>query len=374
MSDYVSLKSRSGKLSIFPLLEVIGLEVSRGGLAVLDIGHLTIQEGEVLAVIGPNGAGKSTLILALARLIPYDRGQILFHGKPFGELDELGYRRRIGLVLQEPLLFSGTVFDNVASGLRFRRLPRREIDSRVDEWLSRLGISHLRQRPAGELSGGEAQRASLARSFALQPELLLLDEPFSSLDAPTRARLLDDLQKVLADTSITTVFITHDLDEALYLGDRVVVILDGRLRQVGPPELVFAGPADEQVAAFVGVETVISGRVVASSEGQVRVSAGGLNLEAVGEIAVGREVLFCLRPEDVTLWPENGSPVSSARNRMKGRIQRIVPQGALVRVVVDCGPQVVALITRASYQEMGLAEGQFVTAAFKATAVHLIPR
>lgn len=356
------------------ILEIQNLLVRREQSPVLDIDHLAVEEGEVLAVIGPNGAGKSTLLLVLACLLRPERGQVFFRGNPIAAQDELTYRRRIGLVLQEPLLLDRSVYDNVAAGLRFRRLPRQAIAQRVDEWLNRLGISALRDRPARKLSGGEAQRASLARAFALQPEVLLLDEPFSALDSPTRTRLLEELHSLLRATSITTVFITHDLDEALLLGDRVAVLLNGRLHQVGPPQTVFGSPTNPDVAAFVGVETIIDGHVIACQEGQVIVESNGLRLEAVGEIEVGRPVLFCLRPEDVTLLPEEGSPTSSARNRLLGRIKRITVQGPLAHVVIDCGFPLMALITRASAREMGLVENRVVTAAFKASAVHLIPR
>jgi tungstate transport system ATP-binding protein len=289
-------------------------------------------------------------------------------------LGELDYRRRIALVLQEPLLMDTSVFENAAAGLRYRRLSKSEINMRVGHWLTRLGVAHLSERRARRLSGGEAQRVSLARAFAIQPEILLLDEPFSSLDAPTRLRLLEDFQTLLAETPVTTLFITHDLDEALLLGDRVAVLLGGRLRQVGPPEDVFNAPADEDVAAFVGVETVIPGKVIEAKEGVLVVQAGELHLEAVGDASPGRPVLFCLRPEDVTIWPQDGSPTSSARNRLNGRIVRTTPQGPLVRVQVDCGFPLVALVTRASARELDLNEGRAVTAAFKASAVHLIAR
>lgn len=356
------------------ILSVKDLLVRRGEQTVLQVGSLDIQQGEVLAVIGPNGAGKSTLLLVLGRLLEPQAGQVFFKGKPIEEQGVISYRRRIALVLQEPLLMHQSVFDNVAAGLRFRGFPRAEIKNRTNEWLERLDISRLSNRPAHRLSGGEAQRASLARAFALQPELLLLDEPFSALDAPTRSRLLQDLHALLSQTSITTVFITHDLDEALLLGDRVAVLLGGVLRQVGRPQDVFTAPSDGEVASFVGVETVIAGHVADSQNGQVMVKANGLNLEAVGDLIVGTKVLFCLRPEDITLYHSSGAPISSARNHVNGRITRMTPSGPLVRVVVDCGLPVVALITRGSANDMKLAEGQTVTATFKATAVHLIPR
>jgi len=356
------------------LLEIRDLLVRREKQTVLEIDQLRVQEGEVLAVIGPNGAGKSTLLLALSRLIKPARGEIVFGEQSLEAQNDLEYRRRIGLVLQEPLLLNTSVFENVAAGLRFRHLPKDEIARRVETWLARLGISHLRDRPAAKLSGGEAQRVSLARAFAIQPQLLLLDEPFSALDAPTRSHLLADLQSLLAETGRTTIFVTHDLDEALLLGDRVAVLLAGRLRQCGKPEQVFAEPADADVAAFVGVETIVTGRVVSCQEGQIIVDANGLRLEAVGEMSLGRAVLFCLRPEDVTLWPKGGAPASSARNRLTGHILRLSPQGSLFRVVVDCGFPLMALVTRASAREMNLEEEMEVSASFKASAVHLIPR
>jgi molybdopterin-binding protein len=357
-----------------PLLSVKDLLVRRGEQTVLQVSSLDIRQGEVLAVIGPNGAGKSTLLLVLARLLPPTQGQVYFNGSPIENENDLAYRRRLALVLQEPLLMHQSVFDNVSSGLKFRGLPRDDVKLRTNQWLERLDIRHLSSRPAHKLSGGEAQRASLARAFALQPELLLLDEPFSALDAPTRSRLLQDLHSLLSQISLTTVFITHDLDEALLLGDRVAVLLGGLLRQVGRPQDVFTAPNDAEVAAFVGVETVIAGKVAACQNGQVIVAANGLSLETVGDLEVGKPVLFCLRPEDITLSTSESTSVTSARNHLNGRITQMTPSGPLVRVVVDCGLPVVALITHGSANEMKLVEGMPITASFKATAVHLISR
>lgn len=356
------------------ILEVKNLVVRRDGHEILKIDHLDIDESKVLAVIGPNGAGKSTLLLILGRLLTPDEGQVIYRDQLLKRQGDLTYRRRIGLVLQEPLLLDISVFDNVAAGLRYRQLPRGEIEKRVAEWLSRLGVSHLRDRPARKLSGGEAQRVSLARAFAIQPELLLLDEPFSALDSPTRARLLEDLQTLLVETSVTTVFVTHDLDEALFLGERVAILLGGSLRQCGKPQMVFSAPADEDVATFVGVETILVGEVVSAKEGQVSVASNGWKIDAIGSVAPGRPVFICLRPEDVTLWPGKITPVSSARNRIGGKIVHMTPKGPLVRVEVDCGFPLIALVTRASANEMGFYETQEITATFKASAVHLIPR
>ncbi len=356
------------------IYEIKDLLIRRSGLQVLEIDALDIIEGEILAVIGPNGAGKSTLLLTLSRLLKPDRGQVNFKGQSIQSMDDLTYRRKLALVLQEPLLLNRSVFDNVAVGLKFRGLERQEVNQRVAYWLERFGVLQLKNRQAQRLSGGEAQRVSLARAFALQPEVLLLDEPFGSLDAPTRAALLADLHRTLREVDVTTIFITHDLNEALSLGDRVAVLLSGRLRQTGPPEKVFAAPADQEVAAFVGVETILPGKVISNHEGGLVVDVRGRQLEAIGALDSGQEVYFCLRPEDITLWPVDDIPHSSVRNRISGKIQEFRPQGPLVQVVIDCGFPLVALITRASKEEMGLFEGQPVIVSFKASAVHLIER
>jgi ABC-type sulfate/molybdate transport systems ATPase subunit len=364
-----------------PILEVRDLIIHRNGHPVLKVDHLGVNKGEILAVIGPNGAGKSTLLLSIARLLKPTQGQFFFQGLPISGKDDLAFRRKIALVLQDPLLLSTTVFNNVATGLRFRGVSQNEINTLVRNWLSRLGISHLEDRPSHQLSGGEAQRVSLARAFALNPLILLLDEPFRALDSPTRIGLLEDFQSLLADTGVTAVFVTHDMDEALYLGDRVAVILDGGLRQVGIPEQVFNNPADVDVAALVGVETVLSGRVTRILDGQITVDVGGFQLEAVGFARVGQEVLMLVRPEDVTLWMEGTLPVSSARNFLSGVIIRMIPHGPLIKIVVECQDKyslkcvrVVSLITRASAHQMGLVENTNISMTFKASAVHLIPR
>ncbi len=360
------------------LVELRDAVVVRGARPVLTIDSLAVADGATLAIVGPNGAGKSTLLLALASLLRLARGSLSFRGTTVGRGTELAYRRQIGLVLPDPLLLDTSVFANVAAGLRFRGVSPGVARPRVTEWLERLGVAHLRDRPARQISSGEAQRVSLARALVLEPDLLLLDEPFASVDAATRARLLDDLEGLLRETRVASVIVTHDLDEAVRLGDRMAVMVGGRMRQVDTPERVLAAPFDEDVAAFVGAETRLRGRVLSSVEGVAVVDVGGMRVEAVSALAPGRAVLCCLRPEDVTLWcPGSGvvptTGASSARNQLPGHVTRMVAQGPLVRVNVDIGTTLVASITRASAVELGLAEGAAVLATFKASAVHLIP-
>jgi len=195
-------------------------------------------------------------------------------GVPLVPGRELAYRRRIGLVFTSPLLLSTSVFGNVAAGLRFRGVDTAETRERVEHWLERLGIAQLRDRPASQLSSGEAQRTSLARALVLEPHLLLLDEPFVSLDSATRAQLLDDFERLDVGTHSTRVLVTHHLREAIRLGDRLAILLDGRIRQVDTPERVMASPVDADVAALMDIQTRVRGRVVASEDGLVVVDTG----------------------------------------------------------------------------------------------------
>lgn len=354
-------------------LSIRDLVVVRSDTPILSIPALDIPRDEVLAVIGPNGAGKSTLVHVLALLEQPSAGTILFDGKPI--IDHLSYRRRIAVVFQEPLLLDTSVEDNVSLGLRLRGLPKAQRHQRALRWLERFGSAHLARRSARTLSGGEAQRVSLARAFALEPEVLFLDEPFAALDPVSRENLLGDLQGVLEESGTTTLFITHDRTEALRLGRRVAVLMGGRLRQVGTPWEVFSCPVDEEVAAFVGVETVVEGHVTALQDGLAIVEVGDRTVEVAVEGPVPHEVLVALRPEEVVLWPiTEGLSAGSARNRLPGIVRRLTAVGHQIKVEIDCGFTLVALVTRRSLVEMELDVGRPVIAAFKASAVHLIPR
>jgi len=355
------------------VLAIRDLVVRRGGVAVLEIPEFDVRDGEVLSLIGPNGAGKSTLLLALACLLPRSRGTLSFRGASV-EADNglLGYRRRIAMVFQEPLLFDGTVEANIAAGLKLRGTSRDVIGRTVAECMERFGIKHLTGRHARKLSGGEAQRTSLARAFAIGPEVIFLDEPFSSLDPPTRDGLMDDLQRILKETKTTAVMATHDRVEALRLSERLAVMKDGRIIQVGTPECVMNHPRDEFIASFVGVETVLSGEVVAAGEGTVTVQVPGGSIVSVGIGEAGDRVACCIRPEQVTLSTGPRADAASARNVFPGRIVKVIPMGLFYKVCLDCGFPLIAYVTAASIEDLTLREGCSVSASFKATAVHLI--
>ncbi len=358
-----------------PILEANHLRVEREGTLLLDIPSLKIEKGETLALIGPNGAGKTTLLQTFSLLITPFQGALFFNGKRVGtELSVLEYRRKLAMVFQEPLLFQTDVFNNVASGLKIRGIKKNEIHERVMEQLERFGISHLRNRSARTLSGGEAQRTNLARAFAIQPEFLFLDEPFASLDPPTRDSLLVDLESVLSHTKTTTLFATHERLEAVRLSDRVAVMNRGRIEQMGPPEEVMNDPATEFVASFLGIETMLKGKVVRKEGGTFVASISGKEIEAIGEVDCGEAVVLCIRPEDVTLSSSPLKEKTSARNVFTGRILRIVPLGPYQKVHLDCGFPLVAYITHPSQKTLSLTEGIEVKASFKATAVRVIKK
>lgn len=342
----------------------------------LDISDLTVPEGKVLSLIGPNGAGKSTLLLALARLLKSDRGEIVFRGQAVrhDHSSLFAYRRRIAMVFQEPLLFDTTVFENVASGLKIRGMKHSEIKRIVEVSLERFGISHIIRRSASKLSGGEAQRTSLARAFATKPEIVFLDEPFSALDPPTREALMGDLERILRETGTTAIMSTHDRTEALRLSDLIAVMNQGKIVQLGTPEEVMNHPIDEFVASFVGMETVFSGQVEKKYDGTFVTSVSGHEVEAVGVVQTGERVVCFIRPENVVLSTNHSEAKTSARNLFAGKIMRIIPTGLFYRVEVDCGFPLVAYVTQQSLENLALKENDPIYASFKATAVHIIRR
>lgn len=352
------------------ILEARDLRVTRGGRQVVRLDALAVEEGETVAVLGPNGAGKTSLLLALAALLPA-QGALVFRGARVQ--DAPAYRRRVAVVFQRPLLLDRSVRENAELGLALRGVAATERREIAGAALARLGVAHLADRAALGLSGGEAQRVSIARALATGPEILFLDEPFAALDAPTREALTADLARLLRAERVTTILVTHDRDEAISLADRIAIVLDGRLRQLDRAETVLGNPADAEIASFVGVENVLPAHVQTATEELTTLRVGDHVVEVTAEPPAGERIpLLCIRPDDVVIG--RGTSETSARNAFAGRIVRLEPIGRRMRVALDCGFPLVAHVTVRSARELGLSEGDVVTASFKATLPHLLPR
>lgn len=224
------------------MLEAQGIGWVKEGKNILQDIHFLVKRGECVGLIGPNGSGKSSLLKILAFLEAPTEGKLIFQGQFIPRRVPLHVRRKIAIVFQEPLLFNANVYDNVAAGLKFRRLTNGEIRDRVSHWLEQFGVAHLAKQAAPSLSGGEAQRVSLARAFALEPDILFLDEPFSALDAPTKEALRADLAHVFKSTHITTVLVSHDFKDINHLTQRAAILLNGQLMAEGTPSELLEHP------------------------------------------------------------------------------------------------------------------------------------
>jgi molybdate transport system ATP-binding protein len=342
------------------------VRVRRGGLR-LDV-DLEVADGEVLAVLGPNGAGKSTLLRVLAGLLAADEARVSVDGEVW---DAPGthlpaHRRRLGMVFQDHLLFPHlSVADNVAFGLRTRGTPRRAAREAALGWLERVGIAEHAGRRPGALSGGQAQRAALARALVGDPALLLLDEPLSALDARTRLTVRAELRRHLADFGGSTVLVTHDPVDAMALADRVLVVEDGAVVQSGTPADVGRHPRTDYVARLVGL-SLLPG----TAQGRtVRLDAGGV--VAVADEAEG-PVFAAVRPESVALYLSR--PDGSPRNVWPARVAGAVPHGSTVRCELEGEVPLVADVTAAAFAELGLAPGSAVWAVVKASEVAVYAR
>lgn len=338
--------------------------------------QLALEPASVLILFGPSGAGKTTVLRCVAGLERPDRGSIRYGPEAWFDAPAgiclPPQRRGLGCMSQDYALFpTHTVAGNVAFGLG--HLPAHEREGRVMEALALLRIGELADRKPAQLSGGQQQRVALARAIARRPRLLLLDEPLSALDVPTRGRLRGDLRHLLKQLAVPTVVVTHDWGEALALGDRMVVINEGRVLQTGTPQEIFNRPKDADVARIVGIETAIAGRVVETAGGLATVDVAGVTLHALAGEDLGPEVFVCIRAEDVVL-ERGGTGATSARNRLAGTIRDVHVTGALVKVTLDCGFPLAAVVTRSAVEDLHLEPGMPVMASMKAGAVHLVPR
>jgi len=356
------------------LLALRDVLVRHGESTALQIPSLELHAREILAVIGPNGAGKSTLLRVIGLLQLPTTGKVYFDGEEANRRNAFVLRRRMASVFQEPLLVNASVFDNAALGLRMRGLGAAEIEKRLRPWLERFGIANLASRQARSLSGGEAQRTSLARALVLNPKLLLLDEPFSALDPQTREALLLDLQRILSETGVTAVLVTHDRNEAFMLGQRIGVLKAGRPLQLGSNLDVFLQPANEAVAEIVGVENRIAGVVESVADALTTVRFNGGVTQLSGRFEPGAIVTLCIRPEDIVVSRlSERQRLFNDGSYLQAKVTSVSPWMLQYRLTLACGNTfLIAFIDRPSFRELGTVEGDEVTVAFRPGAVHVI--
>jgi putative spermidine/putrescine transport system ATP-binding protein len=317
--------TRTARAAVEVRLE--GLSRNYGPVVALDHLDLTLAPGELIALLGPSGCGKTTTLRLLAGLEDADTGRITVGGKDVTGLSAA--KRDMGMVFQAYSLFPHmTVRQNAGFGLLMRKVSADQRDKRALEMLDLVGLSAQAGRYPHQLSGGQQQRVALARALAIEPQVLLLDEPLSALDAKVRAQLRDEIRRIQLDVGITTLFVTHDQEEALAIADRVGVMRDGRLEQLAPPTEVYSRPATSFVAEFVGLSNRLDGEV---KGGEVTVR--GITLPLVERDVPDGQVIALIRPEAVSL----ASDAAAESGPLTGTVIAVTFLGATSRVTVDLG-------------------------------------
>jgi putative spermidine/putrescine transport system ATP-binding protein len=315
-----------------PYLELEDLHKAYGHTAAVAGVTLAVERGELVSLLGPSGCGKTTTLRIVAGFEVPDRGRVRLDGRDITALPP--ERRGIGMVFQSYSLFPNmTAAENIAYGLRIARRPAAEIRRRVGDLLDLVGLADAGDRYPHQLSGGMQQRVALARALAIEPRILLLDEPLSALDAKVRVALRAEIRRIQTQLGITALYVTHDQEEALSLSDRVAVMSGGRIEQVGPPEEVYGDPRTEFVASFVGSMNQLAG--VVGPDGTFQYRGHLLRLPARRPVPAGRGGVLLVRPEAMAMEPEGEAPASPGLNALSGRVVTRTFLGPVVRFVVE---------------------------------------
>lgn len=332
----------------------------------IDKVNLEIKTNEYFVILGPSGSGKTLLLELIAGIWQVDSGEIYMDDEnvTYTSLEKRG----VGFVYQNYMLFPHkTVYENIAFGLNMQKVDKEEVKTKVDDMMKLLHIDHLGHRMPRTLSGGEQQRTALARALIINPRVLLMDEPMSALDKKTRDDLIRQMKELHEKFDITLLHVTHNFDEALALADRIAIMRDGRISQVGDSTEIFRHPKDKFVADFVGVENIIKGVARKDGDKMTLIDTGNISIYST-EQREG-DVHVTVRPEDIILSSEKVE--TSARNVFEGKITEIIDNGALIKLTVDVGEPIIVFLTRQSFLEMDINIGRDVWTYFKATAVHV---
>lgn len=330
----------------------------------LNIDELSINKEEIFCILGENGSGKTTFLSILAFLIQPESGEILLMNKNVKSFKDA--EKVATMVFQKPVLFRGTVFENLILPFKWKR---KEFDREKFEFLAeKFGISKLMDRKAKELSGGEAQRVCLVRALLLNPKILILDEPFSSIDPISSHDIISEVIKIAKREKMTVVFSTHNPEEAVH-AERVGIMIEGKIVQSGSFKDVLSKPLNEKVAKIFGSVNIIEGRIIDWKDGIGRVKSDDKEIEFLTEIKEGEVALF-LRPENVIISKELHH--SSARNNFQCEVRGILFKEVGVEIFLDCGFQLISFITRSSFENLNLKAGDSVYASFKASSIYAV--
>jgi len=350
------------------VIDMQDIKSYRGQKLVLDIPALQFTAGELISVIGPNGAGKSTLLQVVNLLLPYKTGRLQLFGEEAGA-DPLSLRRRCAMVFQDSLFVKGTVFANVALPLQMRNMPASMVTERVMAVLEMFHCTHLANRQALRLSGGEAKRVCLARALACEPELLLLDEPFAALDPATRKNLLIELRQVAETKKMTVVFVSHNLNDVLQFTERVIVMENGAVVQAGHPGDVIRRPSSRAIAELAGMDNILPCQLEQTSSGTQILLHGGVAVPYPAKAPL--QAKYCCLPGDVFQLEEPNQPEQPDQIHWVGTVRQIIPGIGVYQVVVEMDGLALNLrLAREQATDLNIA--QEILFSFATEEIHLI--
>ena len=348
------------------MLEIKNLEKSLADFNIKNI-NLNIKKDEYLVVLGPTGTGKTILLEIIAGLMKAEKGKIFYKGKEI--TDYAPEKRKIAMVYQDYMLFPHlNVKENIAFGLKVRGESNQYIEKEIKKIVDLFRINNFLNRDVRTLSGGEQQRVALARALITSPEVLLLDEPLSALDPATKESFQDELKRIHQKLSTITLHVTHDFNEALTLADRIAVMNEGKIEQIGSAEEVFQKPKSNYVAEFIGCKNILRAKAVEDNN-TVKVKGKSSYLNVVVTDDVRGKVNLSIRPEDIMILNNNVS--SSAKNCYKGKILDIKDRLNYLEVKVDIGVEIFVNIMRQRVNKLNLVKGKEVFVVFKASSVHI---
>lgn len=317
-----------------PCVELREVTKRFSNVVAVDRVSLRVEKGEIFSILGPSGCGKTTTLRLIGGFETPDEGEILLDGKLVNDLPP--YKRDCSIVFQRLALFPHmTVEENIAFGLEQRRVPKGEIKKKIEEMLDLVKLSGLERRRPDQLSGGQQQRVALARSLVIQPKVLLLDEPLASLDRKLRKEMQVELKQIQREVGITFLYITHDQKEALAISDRIGVMKEGKLVQIGSPDEIYERPRTRFVADFMGAPNIFSGKVVAIDERKIQIKTGSgllIKVPSDREIVAGRDLSIAIRPERIRILPEGSQ--EEGDNQFRGKITTVTYQGDFMELEI----------------------------------------